>query len=246
MRGIVPSLAVLVTAARVCAAAAMQELSVAHSADFVIKNKRHPMNRFFIVVATALLLAACGSKDDSSSKDGGGFGGTYNGGDGAFFDSLTFNKDGTVEIAFLGETTKGTWRIDEDNDVLIDANTLYPNSRGLFRQIPGDCVDGRSFIGQYCKSSRGQQANAPAAGFGGAYVSDYEGVLNFEPDGTFEHYMRGGLFTQPRVEAAGTWKARGHKVLIIAQGSGLSGMILGDDGCLRDPAGGYGKWCQAE
>lgn len=196
------------------------------------------MNRFFIMAATVLLLTACGSKEN------GQLGGTYNGGDDAFFDLLKFNKDGTLDIAFMGETTKGTWRIDKDNDVLVDASELYPNSWVLFRQIPGDCIDGRSFIGQYCKGSRGQQANAPAAGFGGAYVSDYEGVLIFEPDGTFQHYMRGGLFTQPRVEAAGAWRARGQKVLITAAGSSLSGMILADDGCLRDPAGGYGKWCQ--
>jgi hypothetical protein len=201
------------------------------------------MNRFFIMAATVLLLTACGSQDDSSSKDGGGFGGTYSGGDDAFFDSLKFNKDGTVDIAFLGETTKGTWRIDRDNEVLVDADELYPSTRELFRQLPDGCLDG-AFIGKYCKGSRGKQANGPAPGFGGAYVSDYEGVLVFEPDGTFEHYMRGGLFTQPKVEATGTWRARGQKVLISATGSSLSGMFLGDDGCLRDPAGGYGKWCQ--
>jgi hypothetical protein len=201
------------------------------------------MNRFFIIAATVLLLAACGSKDDGSSKDGSGFDGTYNGGDDAFFDSLKFNKDGTVEIAFLGKTTKGTWRIDEDNDVLVDANGLYPNSRGLFRQIHGDCIDGRAFIGQYCKGSRGKQADSPTAGFGGAYASNSSGVLIFEPDGTFEHFFRGGIGVRPTVEASGTWKARGNKVLIIAEGSSLSGMILGDNGCLRDPSGGP-QWCQ--
>ncbi len=198
------------------------------------------MNRLFIMAATVLLLTACGSKDD------GGFGGTYSGGDDAFFDSLTFNKDGTVDIAFFGETTQGTWRIDRDNDVLVDADELYPSTRELFRQLPDGCLDG-AFIGKYCKGSRGKQANGPATGFGGDYASNNWGVLVFEPDGTFEHYT-GGLFgAQPRLEASGTWKARGNKVLISAEGSSLSGMILGDDGCLWEPSGGLGgnaAWCQ--
>lgn len=196
------------------------------------------MNRLFIVAATALLLCACGSNDDDA------FGGIYQGGDDAFFDSLKFSSDGTVEIAFLGKTTKGTWRIDRENDVVVDADELYPNSRELFGQVPGGCLDGLAFTGKYCKGSRGKQANGPAAGFGGAYASDSWGVLSFEPDGTFEHYMRGGFGGQPKLEASGTYKARGTKVLIIAEGSSLSGMMLGDDGCLREPSGGYAEWCQ--
>jgi len=109
----------------------------------------------------------------NDARDGGSPGVRSN----SVFDSLTLNKGGTVDIAFLGETAQGTWRIDRDNDVLVDTDELYPVTRELFRQLPDGCLDG-AFIGKHCKGSRGKQANGPANGFGGAYVADYEGILS--------------------------------------------------------------------
>jgi hypothetical protein len=197
------------------------------------------MNKFLVFAATALLLAGCGADDEGTLS------GTYKGGDEAFFDSLKFSKDGTVEIALLGSTTQASWKIEEGDRVLVATPELFPNVSGeLFRQTPDKCLDGGKFTGKYCKGSGGKQAQGPAAGFGGAYASNNWGVLNFETDGTFEHYLRGGFGAQPKVEASGTWKARGNKVLIAAQGSSLDKLILEDDGCLRDPSGGYGQFCQ--
>lgn len=197
------------------------------------------MKRFLTLVTTVLLLAGCGAEDDGTLK------GTYKGGDEAFFDSLTFSKDGTVEIVLQGNTTQGSWKTDEGNEVLVTASTLFPNVTGkYFRQTPDKCLDGGKFIGKYCKGSGGKQAKSPAAGFGGAYASNNWGVLNFEADGTFEHILRGGLYTRPSIEASGTWKARGNKVLISAEGSSLSMLVLEDDGCLREPSGGNAQFCK--
>lgn len=196
------------------------------------------MRRLLILSTVVVLLAGCGADDGTLS-------GTYKGGDEAFFDSLKFSKDGTVEIVFPGSTTQGSWKIDEDNEVLVAASVLFPNVTGeLFRLTPDKCLDGGKFTGKYCKGSGGKQAKGPAAGFGGAYASNNWGVLNFETDGTFEHYFRGGFGAQPKLESSGTWKARGNKVLIAAEGSSLSKLILENDGCLREPSGGYAQFCK--
>jgi len=83
----------------------------------------------------ALLLAACGH----------GVSGEYTGERHSFFDKLVFRSGGEADISFMGSTGAGSYKIDGKR-VLVTVN-----GRTQVFEIDGNCVDGGSDIGRYCK-----------------------------------------------------------------------------------------------
>jgi hypothetical protein len=97
------------------------------------------LRRLFPIAAIAvasILLTACGS----------GMQGTYKSHKGAFFDKLTFNSGGKLEITFMGMTKDGSYVVD-DRKVRITVG----NDNQVFTLDDKGCLVGGGLLGTYCR-----------------------------------------------------------------------------------------------
>jgi hypothetical protein len=109
--------------------------------------------------AIAACLAACG---------GGGVEGHYIGRPEAFFDSLTFKPDGTVDVVLVGVRHEGRFTADRDGVTL----TAPGGEESRLTLESSGCLTHR-FVGTYCRDGAGLKASAngrtDASGLAPAY-----------------------------------------------------------------------------
>jgi hypothetical protein len=93
---------------------------------------------FAALTAVVVLLAGCGHK----------IRGTYSGAGRGFFDKLTFESGGKVEISFMSMTKEGSYEVDGKR-VKVTAG----GDTQIFTIDDHGCLDGGGLLGRYCKNS---------------------------------------------------------------------------------------------
>ena len=146
---------------------------------------------------------------------GGGLNGTYTPSGDGFFEQLTFQSGGTVEITWMGMTKEGSYEVDGDRVKVTvggDTQVLRIDGRG--------CVDGGGLIGRYCKGgSSVVQSDARSGGRSKSLAGTWETET---PMGTLTLEFRRGNEVRVSVAGAGgeperregSYESNGDRVIV--------------------------------
>lgn len=177
-----------------------------------------------IAIAAAAAAIACG---------GAGVDGRYVPRGDAFFDSLTFKSDGTVDVVMIGVTHQGRYTV-EDGAVTIVA----PDGTPSRLSIEGGCVIGPELFGTYCRdgsASVGTSGGGDAGDAESYETATAEGRITLEFEGDDKVRVTMTPFEQrdavDRMSFDASYQTRGRDRVIVLPG--------GEQLTLTPRAGGY-------